>query len=50
MNDLEQRLERIEDAILELATTIEEGEYENLYNRIGDILFDHGENSEDTED
>lgn len=38
MNEL--RLERIEDAILEIALSVQEGDTKDLHNRIGEILFE----------
>lgn len=40
MEDLELRLERIEDAILELATSVEDGNFNGIHERVGEALFD----------
>lgn len=40
MNELGLRLERIEDALLEIAESVENGEIGNVYARVGNILFD----------
>lgn len=43
--ETESRIERIEDAVLEIAAAVEDGSFIGLNERVGELLF--GEISED---
>lgn len=45
---MNERLERIEDAILLIAEAVDDGEYLDLHTKVGEILFGEIEELEET--